>query len=672
MEKNSDIPRLHALDGLRGFTIILVVLNHLNTSYISPYLPSFLNSMLFSSGVTGVSILFMLSGFFMAYIYPNPANSLKFIQKRYTRIFPLFLTMCAVMLLFRQHPALTWYEFLGIIVLAGISVHFVWLKIIKRYFSEKAKKMLFLSFLFLQFGMALIYSIVIMRLPAIVLNQQLPVGMRETIIGLVNATLTLPFGNYIPMLDGVYWSLVAEIYFYILYPILCVPLIRYFAVKNKTLKIIGVLLLIPFFTGLDILSHKIYVFSMLELYLCFYFIPGIILGYVLKKYPQKILSLHTYIPAKLSWLLVFVFLFIIFIKPVFLSFFIHPLHPLIQILWSLFILGLLAFTLDPKTKIAAFFSNKYLIFLGTISYSIYLTHSIVVHLIETAFPAQNILGNSLVIIAIFTITIALSWLLYTLIEKIYFMRDNKSKTAAQSTPNTSIKFFKQPVFLMSVIAVLLLVSIFSAYQSKFNLFSIEQRYAQTSFIYPQNAATKQLISMKESPKIVMQFQSQDNNLAILTAHMRRETGPGDPHKVQIMQFRMKEVHEKNWYAQNDYKVAEIGEDSEFPFGFPLIKDSAGKTYIAELSLEHPEYYEYITVDTSSLKGIYQINKTVLLKQPQKLCAFLLNRVISVITKTEAEFTTSLFFPFILFVFVLFIHNYLIDKKRRAKYNRLNE
>src|SRR5579872_2659339 len=85
MEQNSTSARFHALDGIRGLAILLVVLNHVNSGYISSVMPSWLDQIIFDSGVTGVSLLFVLSGFLMTYIYPNPQSGLHFLQKRYTR-----------------------------------------------------------------------------------------------------------------------------------------------------------------------------------------------------------------------------------------------------------------------------------------------------------------------------------------------------------------------------------------------------------------------------------------------------------------------------------------------------------------------------------------------------------------------------------------------------------
>src|SRR4051794_33260812 len=108
MQPESD--RLTSLDGIRGLAILSVFLNHINASSISlPAKLGIVSEVLFTSGVIGVSFLFILSGFLMAYIYPTASNKVAFLQKRYTRIFPLFLTMSVVSLVIFLFPHLAWY-----------------------------------------------------------------------------------------------------------------------------------------------------------------------------------------------------------------------------------------------------------------------------------------------------------------------------------------------------------------------------------------------------------------------------------------------------------------------------------------------------------------------------------------------------------------------------------
>jgi peptidoglycan/LPS O-acetylase OafA/YrhL len=54
----------------------------------------------------------------------------------------------------------------------------------------------------------------------------LPKVLHTSFIFFTNATLTFVFSEFIPMLDGGYWSLVAEVMFYLIYPLVAWLLIR--------------------------------------------------------------------------------------------------------------------------------------------------------------------------------------------------------------------------------------------------------------------------------------------------------------------------------------------------------------------------------------------------------------------------------------------------------------
>src|SRR5581483_7990763 len=231
MEKNTN--RLHALDGLRGFAMMLVFLTHVNPQFIIQTFPFVDWIGIFSSGVLGVSFFFILSGFLMAYLYPSPPSNVLFIQKRYTRIFPLFLTMTAFMLFLRNVPNIPWFYAIALLLICMLTSHVVWVYGVKKIDKPIVSRTLLFAFIFLQVIVGGVYLFFVMPKSPIVFNQEWSVVAREGLIGLVNATLTFPLGNYVPMLDGVYWSLAEEILFYVLYPWLIAPIVFLLQKKNK-------------------------------------------------------------------------------------------------------------------------------------------------------------------------------------------------------------------------------------------------------------------------------------------------------------------------------------------------------------------------------------------------------------------------------------------------------
>src|SRR6266516_4207066 len=204
MQQNVQSKRLLALDGLRGYAMILVFLSHIGTQHLSSILllPTFLYSIVFSSGSMGVAFLFVLSGFLMASLYPHPSSGVDFLQKRYTRIFPLFLTVSICQLVFRVLPGNIVLQTV-VFLLLPVAVHTLWVYRIKSMTST-GKRTLFLSFLFLQFFVGILYFW-ISQTSRVSEFSKLSSMNHLFLTGLINSTLTFFAGNSFPLLDGVYW-----------------------------------------------------------------------------------------------------------------------------------------------------------------------------------------------------------------------------------------------------------------------------------------------------------------------------------------------------------------------------------------------------------------------------------------------------------------------------------
>ncbi len=662
MEQNSRSFRLHALDGIRGFAIILVVLNHINTLFINPLIGSFLSQILFTSGVTGVTLLFILSGFFMASIYPNPANSLHFLQKRYTRIFPLFLTLVAVRFNLWLMPHLNALIQIGIILLYSLFTYVIWVYLVKKFASTSVRKLMFFSFLILQIFMGLFYAFYIMRQPPIFFFYNFPYIFRETTIALVNATLTLPLGNYVPMLDGVYWSLVAEVLFYVLYPIICVPLINFLKLRKRWEKITFLILLIPLFCSLTLLTSKLFVLSMIQVYICFYFIAGIILGYIYKNKSYLIEKLDKLLPNKLSILTLFIFLFLIFYKTIFLGVFPQSFSPLIHILWAFPLTFVMAFALNHKTFLSKFLSSNFLVFLGTISYSIYLTHTTILHMVIDHNLPTNLFINIIQIIIIFILVIIISSITYYFLERPYFKRDkNENKNVDDYKESKIGKIIRTPQFIFSFFIGFYILSIFLAYQSNFNLFSLQNEFKNLTFLNPKMQNSSGYISMKKHNTIKFEITSTENNFAILILHIiHKSTGQINIHTNQKLIFKIKQLNDKNWYAINSYAVGEIKDSKNHLLAFPPIVNSKDKMYLVDLTLSNPSDADYILMDTNPyyIKGDYIVNKSELIHQPKAFINFIFYKIEDAFSNPEAQLVTVLFIPFGVFSI------YLLMRKRK--------
>jgi hypothetical protein len=130
---------------------------------------------------------------------------------------------------------------------------------------------------------------------------------------------------------------------------------------------------------------------------------------------------------------------------------------------------------------------------------------------------------------------------------------------------------------------------------------------------------------------------------------------------QVLIFHMKEKGQQNWLVTNTYKIGEIGNSLNHPFGFPIIPDATHHTYVVELSMQTPGDSEYIQIDTSdsATKGVYQVTKPELIHNPALGISILKQRVANIIGSAQASNALLFIVPFILITGFLFMKR--IDK-----------
>ena len=101
---DKSLPRIPALDGLRGFAILLVVLFHSYARWpqLIPWATEYKEFPLFKYGNLGVELFFLISGF-VIYMTISKCNSYgDFIFKRWIRLFPAML-ISTIIIFFSAH-----------------------------------------------------------------------------------------------------------------------------------------------------------------------------------------------------------------------------------------------------------------------------------------------------------------------------------------------------------------------------------------------------------------------------------------------------------------------------------------------------------------------------------------------------------------------------------------
>lgn len=646
MEKDKLHSRLAALDGLRGFAIILVFLNHINTSFIQNILPRSMFGWLFSNGVTGVTFLFILSGFLMSSLYPNPPSAIAFLQKRYTRIFPLFLTMCAVMFVGGLSNTKSPVIFVEILFGFALLTYIIWVFIIKKL-PQTVGRIIFLLFLALQMCTCLLYIFWINKLSFAAFSN-LPLLIHQGIIFLVNATLTLPFGQYVPMLDGVYWTLVAEVLFYVLYPTIVVPLSKYLAHKPLTIKILFLLSLIPLFGGIHMLSYKIFVLSLIQPALFFYFATGVFLGYLYRnhtlhfeKFSKKIFSgYRAVIPFILFWITV--------AGVNDLSFLGQTISPWIRMAFAIPLTFFVAILLDKESLFSKFFSIKILAFVGTVSYSIYLSHSLIIHIAHLMVNPTDIGSNIVYVFTVFTITVASASVLFFFLERPYFYKKEEKKKKKFANKNKPLLI---PQYIFVGVSLVYIIGVFAAFQSKqgYNVLSFQSVIPQSQIKITDKTVADDAITLAYPAKIAIIFSAAGNNLGLLSVRITHTINKNQ--LPQQLQFSLQEDRNSSTYSAL-YNLDEFNSGNVFPFGFPPITNAQGKIFIATLQLTNPQSSDHVVLFTNSMQTVYAVTKTELIKNPKLLISLFYSKIANVLSTPEALFALFLLLPF--FIFSLFV------------------
>lgn len=651
--ENKHIHRLDALDGLRGLAILMVFLNHIDSTYIVNIVPTFIRPLIqfvFSSGTIGVSILFILSGFLMVYIYEQPKSTIGFWQKRYTRIFPLFISMVLAMSVFHLVPTLNLlYRILVILTFAGF-IHILWVYGVQKINKPLLGRVIFFGFLLFQIVIACIY-LFIMRKPAIFFYEAIPMFIRESIISSVNATLTLPFGDYIPMLDGVYWSLVSEVLFYLMFPLICVPLIRTLSHRSRFIKIMFLFCLIPFFAGITLLFKRILNFQMILPFFFMYFATGICLGYMVRHSPVFITQLKKHLGIFHYPLSIFVLFFCMYLT------FVHtngPLNTWIRVLWAIPLTLAIIPLLENSTKISRFFSAKYILFLGAVSYSIYLVHTSIVDGMHLFFKPKTTVQTLMFIGITFVITLIMASIIHYLLEKPYFRHQYKEWNEKNSFLNPSVKVLAFCLFFV------FLFFIFVAYQSRFNFFSFTDTIPQERITSPRISNNQKTISLLKYPVVRIQFTAKENVFGIFTAYLQYKTVGKAINENQRFLFSIRELGSNTWYATSSYIPVQIGY-SELPMGFPMIQNAKGKNYEVQLTLSSKKSDEDILIDLNKpIQVVYQFNKDEFVHEPIRLVYLLKQRVWKVLMHSEAQTVILELLPIFIFLF------YFVFSSRQTK------
>jgi peptidoglycan/LPS O-acetylase OafA/YrhL len=615
--------RLHQLDGLRGIAIILVVLNHLRLDQLYISTPAFLHpffGMLTGNGKIGVSILFLLSGYLMGSLYPVVPSTLSFWQKRYTRIFPALISMCASLAVVRfWWDELTLWQSVQIIAGFMIVGGLAWRLLQHLPYRHLIGKILFYFFITSQLVAAVGYVFFLGKIPSTVFYQVWPEWLRQIFIFIGNATITLPFGNYLPQLDGVYWSVITEVLFYLIYPFLFLPLVRLIQAKKSAwfgAAIFG--LSLPFFYSLSVLFESLWGFKMLTIHLAVYFLLGVIIGCIQNgNYFQKLSTQLKKIPTIAYWVITLAAIFALPIARRFID-----LGTITEMMvWSIPIGIMFAMTLNQKTSWAKFLSQRWLVVLGEYSYAIYLTHTIAIELYTKGSGPKSPQEMVAALQTTLPLIFVLSWLLHYTLELPYFNRSQTPAAAKQPQQNLNPYLPKTSRTAVAIFICGFITTLWLGHKVPVTLSAHVVNHAYSELKYP--------VLLNDQP-LDLTFQADENNFGMAMISIKPlsneevvklglQRGPND---LESLQITIRDAA-NTVVTTNSYPLYQIFESRFHPIGLPIVPNSQGQKYTVSLQITKDRTHHIVRLVDNGfpLRTVYFLNKKELLSNPLKLISF---------------------------------------------------
>jgi hypothetical protein len=292
--------------------------------------------------------------------------------------------------------------------------------------------------------------------------------------------------------------------------------------------------------------------------------------------------------------------------------------------------------LRQTSLISRILSTRPLVAVGTISYSLYLTHFIVVELllVDSKIPSfWTISDLGSYVSTAFISSLGLAYIFYILLEKPYFFSRIRGKSNIKVSSDNSVSSSK--IALFCGVYILL---IFSGLQREYSLSSITHAH--------NDARTNSLplpdtVSFNETKKVVFVLTAVENNFGILSIPIRYagtltfQVGRDMPlsHSIQVT---VQDMATGAVISHNVYKGTQFDPELKaYPFGFPKQVESKGKKYLISIESTHATPGDYTVVEhlRSDLLDVYQLEKSALLKSPSLLSSALMHKL-SLIVHTQ--------------------------------------
>jgi hypothetical protein len=214
-------------------------------------------------------------------------------------------------------------------------------------------------------------------------------------------------------------------------------------------------------------------------------------------------------------------------------------------------------------------------------------------------------------------------------------------------------FFRSKFIKFAVIPLLLLALWFGL--TCLYIIKLDTAFSLLSFNLPKTAFTHlQQEKLQKGNFVSGEFLATENNLGILS--FRFETFFRPAYRSEdVLLFQIKEKDSKDWYYQGKYNDGLVYEVPFFPFGFPIIQDSKGKTYEFRITSLKGDEYNSVAVSRrwQNIAAKYKFNKHEILQNNSSFLEFSVKKFTSSFESIDVLFSSFVYLlPFLFYLILL--------------------
>lgn len=217
----------------------------------------------------------------------------------------------------------------------------------------------------------------------------------------------------------------------------------------------------------------------------------------------------------------------------------------------------------------------------------------------------------------------------------------------------SIKYIYIPIFLVLVWLSLTMIQIILNDES---LTIVKDTYSS------KELGTTNIRPILKGEKRTLEFVANNDNLGIITINFNTY----DRYNEDYLVFRIKESGATDFHYEAEYYTKEFTSLTKYPFGFPVIEDSKGKTYQVELESQQgtPTSSVALNPKQSLLSASYQFDKNSILNSKEYAINFLLIKFFNSLQNYYLVFTSSIYiYPLIFYFIWMYLDNKIHSKKK---------